>query len=295
MIDKLLLATVAGGSARVIVATTTNLVDEARRRHDTFPTASAALGRTMTAGLLLATSLKGEDIITIRVLGDGPLGGIIVTADASGSVRGYVQEPHTNLPPTEGGKLNVGGAVGKGTLCISRDMGFGEPYTGSVELVSGEIADDVTYYLTVSEQTPSAVGLGVLVNTDYTVLAAGGYLIQMMPGASEETIATLEANQSKLAPVSTLVAEGKDAHVILELLTRGLPMIVHEERKIEFDCRCSKQRLEKILISLGSEELKSIITEEGKVDLTCHFCGDEFQFNRAELEELVQSFEKQEL
>ncbi|HWJ02675.1 MAG TPA: Hsp33 family molecular chaperone HslO, partial [Verrucomicrobiae bacterium] len=194
MQDKLLLATVAGGSARVIVATTTNLVEYARERHDTYPTATAALGRTMTAALLLATNLKGEDILTVRVMGDGPLGGIIVSTDATGTVRGYVQEPQVNLPPKEGGKLNVGAAVGKGFLYVSRDMGFGDPYTGSVELVSGEIAEDFTQYLTVSEQTPSAVSLGVLVNTDYSVMSSGGLLVQMMPGAEEETLAILENN-----------------------------------------------------------------------------------------------------
>jgi len=291
--DKLLLATVARGSARVVVATTTNLVDEARRRHDTYPTAAAALGRTLTAGLLLAANLKGEDTLTIRILGDGPLGGIIVSADANGTVRGYVQEPHTHLPPTQGGKLNVGEAVGKGFLYISRDLGFGDPYTGSVELVSGEIGEDFAQYLTVSEQTPSAVSLGVLVNTDNSVIAAGGFLLQMMPGASEETISVLEDNLKSLPPVSNLVSEGKDAHGILELVTQGLPVTVHEERPVMFDCRCSKDRLERILISLGKDELWDIIETQGKAELKCHFCAEEYEFGRAEIEDLITKIEEQ--
>ena len=291
MKDVLLLATVAGGSARLAVATTTQLVEDARRRHDTFPTATAALGRTLTAGLLLASNLKGEDTLTIRVLGDGPLGAIIVSADAWSTVRGYVQEPHTHLPSKEGGKLNVGGAVGKGMLYISRDLGFGDPYTGSVELVSGEIAEDIAQYLTVSEQIPSGVVLGVLVDTDNSVAAAGGVLLQMMPGATEETVQALEKNLAGLGPLSNIIAEGKEAQAVLELVTKGLPMTVLAERPVRFTCNCSKERLEKVLISLGKEELRDMIASEGKAELTCHFCGENFHFNRAELEDLGFGFE----
>ncbi|HZW83057.1 MAG TPA: Hsp33 family molecular chaperone HslO [Candidatus Deferrimicrobium sp.] len=287
MEDKLLLATVAGGSARVVVAVTTQLVSEAQKRHDTYPVATAALGRTLTAGLLLATNLKGEDILTLRVFGDGPLGGIIVSADSHSAVRGYVQEPHTHLPSTPGGKLDVGGAVGKGFLYVSRDLGFGDPYTGSVELISGEIAEDIAQYLTVSEQTPSAVSLGVLVESDNSVIAAGGFLLQMMPGAADETIAVLERNVSQMPPISNLVSSEKGPKELLDLLTAGLPVIIHEERPVKYECKCSKERLERVLINLGIEELRDIIDTQGKAELTCHFCAEQYEFNRAELEALI--------
>ncbi|HEX3015141.1 MAG TPA: Hsp33 family molecular chaperone HslO [Desulfobacteria bacterium] len=293
MKDQLLLATVAGGSARIVAAVTTDLVEEARKRHDTFPTATAALGRTLTAGLLLATNLKGEDTLTIRVMGDGPLGGVIVSADACSAVRGYVQEPHTHLPPTEAGKLDVGGAVGKGFLYVARDMGFGDPYTGSVELVSGEIAEDIAHYLTYSEQTPSAVALGVLVDTDNSVLAAGGFLLQMMPGASSETIDRLEQNIKNLPPVSSLVTDGNSAEQILKMITVGLPLVIHEQRPVRFACHCSKDRLERILISMGCEELEDMLETQGYVELTCHFCNERYTFNRAELEALIRQVKDQ--
>ncbi len=287
MEDKLVLATAAGGSARIAVAVTTNLVNEAQRRHDTYPVATAALGRTLTAGLLLATNLKGEDILTLRVFGDGPLGGIIVSADSRSTVRGYVQEPHTHLPPTPAGKLDVGGAVGKGFLYLTRDLGFGNPYTGSVELVSGEIAEDLAQYLTVSEQTPAAVSLGVLVESDNSVSAAGGVLLQMLPGAAAESVDILEHNFNQLPPITQLVQSGNGPEQIVNLLTAGLPVVVHEERQVKYNCKCSKQRLERVLINLGAEELRDIIDSEGKAELTCHFCAEQYRFNRAELEDLL--------
>jgi molecular chaperone Hsp33 len=292
MEDKLLLATVAGGSARIVVAVTTQLVNEAQKRHDTYPVATAALGRTLTAGLLLATNLKGDDTLTLRVFGDGPLGGVIVSADSRSAVRGYVQEPHTHLPSTPGGKLDVGGAVGKGFLYVTRDLGFGDPYTGSVELVSGEIAEDIAQYLTVSEQTPSAVSLGVLVESDNSVIAAGGFLLQMMPGAAEETIEVLEKNVSLMPPISNLVSSEKGPKEVLDLLTVGLPVIIHEERPVRYECKCSKERLERVLINLGLEELRDIIDTQGKAELTCHFCAEQYEFNRAELEALIEQIQE---
>jgi molecular chaperone Hsp33 len=292
MEDKLLLATVAGGSARIVVAVTTQLVNEAQKRHDTYPVATAALGRTLTAGLLLATNLKGDDTLTLRVFGDGPLGGVIVSADSRSAVRGYVQEPHTHLPSTPVGKLDVGGAVGKGFLYVTRDLGFGDPYTGSVELVSGEIAEDIAQYLTVSEQTPSAVSLGVLVESDNSVIAAGGFLLQMMPGAADETIEVLEKNVSLMPPISNLVSSEKGPKEVLDLLTVGLPVIIHEERPVRYECKCSKERLERVLINLGLEELRDIIDTQGKAELTCHFCAEQYEFNRAELEALIEQIQE---
>jgi molecular chaperone Hsp33 len=292
MEDKLLLATVAGGSARIVVAVTTQLVNEVQKRHDTYPVATAALGRTLTAGLLLATNLKGDDTLTLRVFGDGPLGGVIVSADSRSAVRGYVQEPHTHLPSTPGGKLDVGGAVGKGFLYVTRDLGFGDPYTGSVELVSGEIAEDIAQYLTVSEQTPSAVSLGVLVESDNSVIAAGGFLLQMMPGAADETIEVLEKNVSLMPPISNLVSSEKGPKEVLDLLTVGLPVIIHEERPVRYECKCSKERLERVLINLGLEELRDIIDTQGKAELTCHFCAEQYEFNRAELEALIEQIQE---
>ncbi|MDA8441052.1 MAG: Hsp33 family molecular chaperone HslO [Peptococcaceae bacterium] len=293
MQDELLVATVAGGSARIIVTTTTHLVEEARQRHDTYPTASAALGRTLTAGLLLASNLKGNDTLTIRIMGDGPLGSIIVSANAWSAVRGYVQNPHTHLPANAVGKLDVGGAVGKGSLYVSRDLGFGEPYTGSVELVTGEIAEDIAQYLATSEQTPAAVALGVLVDTDNSVIAAGGFLVQMMPGATEETIAILEANIKAFGPITNVIASGTNAEGILHLLTNGLPMVLHEKRPVNFTCYCSKEKLEGILLSFGKEEIRDIIVTQRKAEITCHFCGDEYVFNQAELEDLIERIERQ--
>ncbi|MDA8236083.1 MAG: Hsp33 family molecular chaperone HslO [Clostridia bacterium] len=289
MQDYLIRATAADGSIRAFAATTTNLVEEARRRHDTFPTATAALGRTLTAGLIMGATLKGDDTLTLRIFGNGPLGGIITQADARGKVRGYVQEPHTHLPSNAQGKLDVGGAVGKeGFVYVTRDIGLKEPYTGSVPLVSGEIGEDLAHYYVASEQIPTVVALGVLVDTDNHVLAAGGYIIQLMPGADEEVIFQLEQNLKEAAPVSALVELGYTPEKILEEVLKGFDLKVLEKKNVSFTCTCTKEGLEKVLISLGVDELEDMIREQGGAELICHFCSDKFEFDRAELEKLIQ-------
>lgn len=274
---------------RVFAAVTTELVEEARRRHDTWPIATAALGRTLTGGLLLGANLKGDDdTLTIRILGDGPLGAILVSANARGEVRGYVQEPHVDLPRATEGKLPVGAAVGKGMLHVTRDLGLKEPFTGSVELVSGEIAEDLAFYLTKSEQTPSVVSLGVLVAPDGHVEASGGLWLQLFPGADETIISRLEENVQKLLPVSTMINEGKSPEDIINLVTGGLDVKLLERTPVRFACHCTRERVEEMLISLGPEEIRGIIKDPGQADVRCHFCGEEYIFGESDLGKLLE-------
>ena len=285
--DYLVRAVGADGDFRIFACTATDLVDQARKRHSTWPVATAALGRTMIASLLLGANMKGEDIITLRVLGDGPLGAVVVTADAKGKVRGYVQNPNIHLPSPKPGKLAVGAAVGKGLLNITRDLGLKEPFTGSVELVSGEIAEDLALYLTKSEQTPSAVSLGVLVEPDNSVRAAGGLILQLMPGADDEVLEKLEENLASLPPISSLVAEGKKPEDIVELVCQNLSFKIVGDMPICFSCNCSRERLKNILISLGSEELEEMISEQGQAEVQCHFCSEKYTFNSSELQQIL--------
>jgi len=276
------------GQIRVFVSQTRGVVEEARQRHETFPTVTAALGRTLTAGLLLAMDLKGDNSLTIRVMGDGPLGAIVVTADAAGGVRGYVQEPQVYLPPRLG-KLDVGGAVGSnGTLYISKDLGMKEPYLGSVPLVSGEIAEDLTYYLAASEQIPSVTALGVLVDTDGQVLAAGGYIIQVMPGADETTIAYLEERLSEVESVTELFTAGYSPEGILkEVLGEQADIKILDRQEVAFRCHCSREGLKEILVTLGPNEIEGILQEQGEAEVRCHFCNEVYSFSGAELKELI--------
>lgn len=281
------------GQFRVFAATTTHLVEEARKRHDTWPVASAALGRSLTAGLLLGANLKGEDIITLRIFGDGPLGAIIVTANAGGEVRGYVQEPHTDLEHAPGGKLPVGAAVGKGVLYVTKDLGLKEPFTGSVELVSGEIGEDIAQYLLVSEQTPSAVALGVLVGPEGSVWASGGLIVQLLPGAVEEVLTRLEKSISQLPPVSTLVARGLSPEEIVAEAVGELKVNYLARVPLNFKCRCSHEKVGDILAAMGKQEIEKIIEEQGKAEVRCHFCGRSHTFNAEELESIIK-IEKQD-
>ncbi|SDF40575.1 Hsp33 family molecular chaperone HslO [Sporolituus thermophilus] len=284
MHDHIVRATAPG--LRAFAAVTTNLTDEARRRHNCYPVAAAALGRTMTAALLLATNLKAEESITIRIAGDGPLGEIVADASARGTVRGYVKKPQIDLPLREG-KLDVGRAVGAGNIFVTRFTGLKQPFTGSSPLVSGEIAEDVTNYLLTSEQTPSSVALGVLVGTDYTVQAAGGFLVQALPGAADEVIDKLERNLASLKPVSHLISSGYGAADILEKVFAGFSINLYEPKKVTFHCPCSRERVDRLLISLGEQELTDMIGE-GRAELVCHFCSEKYHFNRQELENILQ-------
>lgn len=284
--DYLVRALSDEADVRVIAARTSELVEEARRRHQTWPTATAALGRALTAVGLLGATLKGDDTITLRIDGNGPLGRIIADSDANGHVRGYVHHPQTDLPPTPAGKLDVGTAVGRdGFLYIIRDLGLKEPFTGSVPLVSGEIAEDLTYYFTQSEQTPSSVGLGVLVNPDGGVRTAGGFLMQVMPGASDTILDRLEENLRQFSSVSHLIDQGKTPEDLVKILFHGLSYHLAEKKELSFVCRCNKEKLARVLISLGKDDLDHLI-EQGHAELVCHFCGEKYLFSREELREL---------
>ncbi|MBP2626460.1 MAG: 33 kDa chaperonin [Firmicutes bacterium] len=285
MRDHIIKATTAGG-VRAFAAITTNLVEEARGRHNCFPVAAAGLGRTMTAALLMAVNLKTDESITIRIAGDGPLGEIVADAHESGVVRGYVKNPHVELP-LRGTKLDVGTGVGAGQIYVTRFTGMKQPFTGSAELVSGEIAEDVTNYLFVSDQTPSSVALGVLVQPDLTVGAAGGFIVQALPNADDEVLSKIEKNIAALSPVSQLVSEGKDAADIIKLIFADLPVTLYEEIPVEFKCPCSHKRIQDVLVSLGAEEIEDIITADGQAEICCHFCGEKYKFAKSDLEDVI--------
>ena len=291
--DYLVRGVAADGSFRIFAARTTETVEEARRRHNCWPVAAAALGRTMTAALLLGANLKGEDILTIRILGDGPLGAIIVSANANGQVRGYVQEPQIHLPSTPAGKLPVGDAVGRGQLHITRDLGLKEPFTGSVELISGEIAEDMAHYLTTSEQTPSAVSLGVLVDTDNSVVAAGGLLLQLLPNADGDILRSLEENLAKLPHLSSLIKDGETPEDIIKRVTLGLDIKILESNPVCFCCQCSRERLEDLLIGIGKDEVSSMLEEQGGAEINCHFCSEQYRFGKEDLQGILARIEEQ--
>ena len=287
MSDGIIRALAYDGQVRVSAVICTDAVETARQCHDAFPTAIAALGRTMASTLLLSWGLKGEGHITLRIFGDGPLGGIIVTGDAEGNVKGYVQEPQTDLPLNSRGKLDVGGAIGTGDLYISKDIGLKEPYTGSVPLVTGESGDDVASYLMTSEQTPSVVSVGVLVNPDYTVAAAGGIILQAMPNCDEAVLDDLEARLQGARPVSTLINEGAGIADIIRNYLPGVEVQLLEENPVQWHCNCSRDRISGLLKSIGVEELEDMIENDGETEVTCHFCSTRYHFDRSELEEIL--------
>lgn len=284
MSDKLVKAITKG--VRVYAAVTTDLVNEAIRRHDCYPVAAAALGRTMTGALLLAANLKNKEALTVNIRGDGPLKNITADAVPEGFVRGYVANPHVELPLNDKGKLDVGGGVGQGLVTVTRFTGLREPMRGSSEIVTGEIAEDLTNYLYVSEQTPSSIGLGVLVDTDFSAKAAGGFIIQPMPDADEETIGRLEENLQKLRPVTTMIDEGKDAREIILEIMNGFEMEFLTTTDLAFRCQCSKERLEDVLLNLNHDDMESLIAD-GQAEVCCHFCGEKYHFSREELQHLL--------
>ncbi len=284
MSDTLVKAITKG--VRVYAAVTTDLVNEAIKRHDCYPVAAAALGRTMTGALLMAANLKNKEAITINIRGNGPLANITADAVPEGYVRGYVANPHVELPLNAQGKLDVGGGVGQGLVTVTRFTGLREPMRGSSEIVSGEIAEDLTNYLYVSEQTPSSIGLGVLVDTDYTAKAAGGFMIQPMPDADEEIITKLEENLKNLRPVTTMIAEGKGLKEIIEEIMTGFQMEFLTTTELGFKCQCSKERLEDVLLNLNRDDMLSLI-EDGQAEVCCQFCGAKYNFTKAELEHLL--------
>ena len=272
---------------RAFAATTKNLVESARVHHNTSPVATAALGRTLTAGAIMGSMMKNDtDMLTLQIRGDGPIEGITVTADSHANVKGYVGNPDVMLPP-KNGKLDVGGAVGIGLLQVIKDMGLKEPYVGQTILVSSEIAEDLTYYFASSEQVPSSVGLGVLMNKDNTVRQAGGFIVQVMPFAEEETIAKLEENVQKIQSVTTLLEQGHTPESLLEQVLDGFDIEINDMIPTEFYCNCSKSRVERALISIGRKELNELIQEGKEVELNCHFCNKNYIFSVEELKEIL--------
>jgi molecular chaperone Hsp33 len=285
--DLLVRNLVADAGVRGLAAVTTDLVEEARRRHDTLPTATAALGRALTAALLVGGLGKEDERVSLEWSGDGPLGGILVDATPDGDVRGYVTRPHTDLPP-RAGKLDVGGAVGRGLLCVLRiPPGESTPYRGIVPLVSGEIASDVARYLVDSEQTPSVVGIGVYVNADGSVGAAGGYLLQTLPGADATAIERLERNVAASEAPSDLVRRGLDAAGILDTLLAGFPASVLDERPVRFRCRCDRKRVEAAVIAMGRAELQDVLTAERTAEIVCEFCATRYLLDESDLRTLL--------
>ena len=283
MQDKLVRATAADGNIRIVAANTTKLVEKARVIHGTFPTATAALGRVLTGALLIGAGLKNQETVTIKIDGDGPLGLILAVSDNKGKVKGYVNNPHVYIEPNEAGKMDVGEAVGQGMLYVIKDLKLKGVYTGSSPLTSGEIGDDISHYYYSSEQIPTAVGLGVLVDKDTSVKGAGGYLIQLLPDAPEEIIAHLEKRVMELGAVSSFIDKGKESMDIVEYLCNPWNVVIHEEKEVDFECGCSMDKIEKIVISLGEEEINDILNKEKKAELVCHFCNENYQLDEREL------------
>ena len=273
MSDYIVRATAGNGSIRAFAATTRDLVQHAREIHHTSPVASAALGRMLTAAAMI---------------GEGPLQGLVVTSDSHARVKGYVFNPNVEIPDLYPGKLNVGGAIGNGYMSVIKDIGMREPYAGRIELVTGEIADDLTYYFAQSEQTPSAVGLGVLVETDTSIRRAGGFIIQLLPDATDEMIEKLEKKLATLPYVSDLLDMGKTPEDILQMILGDMELKIMDTVPTEFYCNCTRERVEKALISIGREELEKIIREDKKANLHCHFCGKEYDFTEEELKKLLE-------
>lgn len=293
MKDYIIRATAAKGTVRAFAAVTSKLVDEAREIHGLYPIPCAALGRTLTVAAMMSLTLKGEnDALTVQFSGDGPLGGLVVVTDAKANVRGYVNNPTVDLPNNSQGKLNVGAAIGKGRLNVIKDIGLRDCYNGHVRIVTGEIAEDLTAYYAYSEQIPTAISLGVLINKDGTVINSGGFMIQLMPDASETTIQKIEEKISELSSVTTLLLEGKSPEDILELVLGELELKLGERSDCAYKCNCSRERMERNLISLGVQELKDILTEQAEAETQCHFCNSKYLFNKADLTEMIEELTK---
>ncbi|RRG07919.1 MAG: Hsp33 family molecular chaperone HslO [Lactobacillus sp.] len=287
--DYLVKSVAVDGMFRAYVVNATGIVAEAQKRHDTWSAASAALGRSLVGTLLLSSAtLKGDEKMTVKVQGNGPVGAIVVDGNANGTVKGYLQHPHIHLPLNEKHKIDVAGAVGhQGTLSVTKDMEMGDPYTGQVGLVSGELGEDFTYYLAQSEQIPSAVGLSVFVNDDNSIEVAGGFLVQVMPGASDEKISELEARLGKMPLVSELLRDGKAPEEILQLLFEGEDVKILDTMPVAFKCDCSKERFAKALASIDRHEMEQLINEDHHAQTVCHFCGNKYEFSETDLKKIL--------
>lgn len=287
MKDYIVRATAANGQVRAFAAITRETVEEARQHHGTSPVATAALGRLLTAGTMMGSMMKNEtDMLTLQVRGDGPIGGITVTADSKGDVKGYVENPDVMLPP-KNGKLDVGGAVGIGLLQVIKDMGLKEPYSGQTILVSSEIAEDLTYYFANSEQVPSSVGLGVLMEKDNTVKTAGGFIIQMMPFAEDATISQIEENLKLVTSVTELLDKGYTPEQLLEELLGNVGLEITDTMPTRFYCNCSKERVEQAVASVGKKDIQEMINDGKDIEVNCHFCNTQYTFTVEELKEIL--------
>ena len=291
--DYIVRATAANNQIRAFAATTRNMVECARTSHNTSPVATAALGRLLTAGAMMGAMQKNEqDVLTLKVKAGGPINGITVTADAKGNVKGYVGNPQVMLPPNAKGKLDVAGAVGGGLLQVIKDMGLKEPYVGQTILTTSEIAEDLTYYFATSEQVPSSVGLGVLMEKDNTVKRAGGFIIQLLPFTDDEIIDKLEKNLADVTSVTEMLEQGMTPEEILEHILEGLDMVVTDRVDTSFSCDCSENKIEKMLISLGKEELQSMIDDGETIEVNCHFCGKKYHVGVERIKELLKEATK---
>ena len=293
MSDTLLRAIARDAGIQISAAVTTGLVERARQIHNTTPVATAALGRTLTATAIMGSQLKVEDgSVTVQVKGNGPLGAIVCVGDADGYVRGYLQNPAADLPLRADGKLAVGAGVGRGYLMVIKDIGLKDPITGTVALVNGEIAEDLTRYFAESEQIPSACALGVLVDTDCTVKCAGGWLVQLMPGVKDADIDRLEANLAKLEPMTTMLDKGMTLEEIVQAVLDGFAVDFLQTDEIGYRCACSREKVERALISMGKTELGKMADEQENSEVTCQFCDKIYTFSREELRELLAHAEK---
>lgn len=287
MSDYIVRATAANAQIRAFAASTTELVEAARVRHATSPVATAALGRLLTGGVMMGSMMKNPtDMLTLQVQCAGPIGGLTVTADSQGNVKGYVHNPDVMLPP-KNGKLDVGGALGAGFLNVIKDMGLKEPYSGQTILQTGEIAEDLTYYFATSEQVPSSVGLGVLMEKDNTVRCAGGFIVQVMPFIEEEVLSRLEQNIARIQSVTAMLDHGHTPEEMLRQVLDGLEVEITDTLPAAFSCNCSKQRIEKAIISVGKKEIQSMIDEGEPIEVKCHFCNTAYRFEVEELRGLL--------
>lgn len=287
MTDYMVRATAANAQIRAFAITSREMVEHARSAHNLSPVVTAALGRLMSGGVMMGSMLKGEkDMLTLQIGGTGPVHGLTVTADSHGNVKGYADNPQAMMPPNIAGKLDVGGVIGTGTLTVIKDMGLKEPYSSTIELTTGEIGDDLTYYFAASEQIPSGVALGVLMEKNNTVKQAGGFIIQLMPFTSEEVITKLEDKLTHMSPVTTMLELGNTPEQILETILGEFGLEITDTLPVQFYCNCSKERVEKVLLSLGKKELQSLIDEGKDVELNCHFCNTDYVFTTEELKRI---------
>ena len=288
--DYIVRASLANDSVRAFAISSTHLVAEARERHRTLPVVTAALGRLLSAGAIMGSMMKGDkDIVTISLKGDGPAGYITVTADSHGHVKGFPGNPNVDIPRKYAGKLDVGTAVGRGLLTVSYDLGLKEPYSGQVEIQTGEVAEDLAYYFTVSEQLPSAVGLGVMVDTDSSVKHAGGFIVQLLPDAPEDVIELMEKKLANLEPVTTMMEQGMTPEEMLLHIFEGVDIEFTERHDVKFYCDCSKEKVKRALAAISDKDLQDIVNDDEDIEVKCFFCNTAYKFSVADIKDILLS------